>query len=233
MRLRWAEAGTTMLDDPIWSALTSRHASFALGTGRVKRYPADVAPFLGTAGDGPVAGGEADFPAAPGEVLFMAADDPSPPPGWEVERRSSLYQMVRERRAGPSAAGDDWSVLGPGDVPDMLELTALAFPGYFRRRTIEMGMYVGVRREGRLVAMAGQRMFLDGFREVSGVCTHPDHRGRGHASRLINLVVDDILRDGLTPFLHVDASNDGARAAYEKLGFAVRRELTLLRVKRV
>jgi ribosomal protein S18 acetylase RimI-like enzyme len=219
-----------MLDDPIWNALATRHACFALGSGRVKRYPADVAPFLATAGG--VEPGEAADLATPGEVLFMVAADPSPPPGWEVERRSSLHQMVSERRGGPSAAGDDGTVLGPGDVPDMLGLTALTFPGYFRRRTIEMGMYVGVRREGRLVAMAGQRMFLDGFREVSGVCTHPDHRGQGLASRLINRVVDDILRDGLTPFLHVDASNDGARAAYEKLGFVVRRELTLLRVRR-
>jgi ribosomal protein S18 acetylase RimI-like enzyme len=219
-----------MLDDPIWSALTTRHASFALGGKAVKRYPADVAPFLATAGE--VDPGEASEPATPGEVLFMAAVDPSPPPGWEVERRSSLHQMVCQTPAGLSGAGDDGSVLGPDDVPDMLELTALAFPGYFRRRTIEMGMYVGVRREGRLVAMAGQRMFLDGFREVSGVCTHPDHRGQGHASRLINRVVDDIVRDGLTPFLHVDASNDGARAAYEKLGFVVRRELTLLRIRR-
>lgn len=220
-----------MLDDPIWSALTTRHASFALGGRRVKRYPADVAPFLATVGGGDDV--EASEPAPPGEVLFLAAVDPSPPSGWEVERRSSLYQMVYSRRIAPAAADDDGSILGSDDVSQMLELTALTFPGYFRRRTIEMGMYVGVRRGGRLVAMAGQRMFLDGFREVSGVCTHPDHRGQGHASRLISRIVADILHDGLTPFLHVDASNDGARAAYEKLGFVVRRELTLLRVRRL
>ncbi|MDR3620574.1 MAG: GNAT family N-acetyltransferase [Paludisphaera borealis] len=222
-----------MLDNPVWNALATRHAHFALGAGRVKRYPADVAPFLATAGADAVDRDESADLATPGEALYLMEVNPSPPAGWEVERRSALLQMVHERRVGATPIGDDYSVLGTGDVPDMLELTALAFPGYFRSRTIEMGAYFGVRRDGRLVAMAGQRMFLDGYREVSGVCTHPDHRGRGHASRLITLVVDEILRDGLTPFLHVAGDNAGARTAYEKLGFVVRRELSLLRVRRL
>lgn len=221
-----------MLDNPVWNALATRHARFALGDGRVKRYPADVAPFLATAGAEPLDRDEAADLATPGEILFMLGAEPLPPAGWEVERRSSLSQMVCERRVVAAAVGEDDSVLGPSDVPDMLELTSLAFPGYFRPRTIEMGTYFGVRRAGRLVAMAGQRMFLDGYREVSGVCTHPDHRGQGHASRLITLVVDEMLRDGLTPFLHVDGANSGARIAYEKLGFVVRRDLSLLRVRR-
>ncbi len=77
------------------------------------------------------------------------------------------------------------AVLGPDDVPDMLALTAQVFPGYFRQRTIELGTYLGVRREGRLIAMAGQRMGLTGYSELNGICTHPDHQGQGHARRLV------------------------------------------------
>jgi ribosomal protein S18 acetylase RimI-like enzyme len=221
-----------MLDNPIWNALATRHAHFAFGSDCVKRYPADVAPFIAVGGNEAVDHDESADLATPGETLYTVGAE-SPPAGWEVERRSSVLQMVFEGRVGPAADGEGCVVLGPGDVPDMLSLTALVFPGYFRPRTIEMGTYRGVRRDGRLVAMAGQRMFLGDYREVSGVCTHPDHRGRGHASRLISLVVDEMLRDGLTPFLHVDAENAGAKIAYEKLGFVARRELTLLRVRRL
>ncbi len=222
-----------MLDNPVWNALTTRHAGFALGDGRVKRYPADVAPFLATAGTEAVVDDESADLATPGETLYMMAAAPTPPPGWEVDRRVLLRQMVCGRRVGAPAAGEDCIVLGRADAADMLELTALAFPGFFRPRTIEMGTYFGVRREGELVAMAGQRLFLDGHREVSGVCTHPDHRGRGLARRLILRVVAEILDQGLTPFLHVGSDNDGARATYEKLGFVVRRDLSLLLVRRV
>jgi ribosomal protein S18 acetylase RimI-like enzyme len=222
-----------MLDNPVWNALTTRHAGFALGDGRVRRYPADVAPFLATAGTGEVVDDESAGLATPGETLYMMAAEPTPPAGWEVDRRASLRQMVCERRVAAPPAGEDCVVLGPEDAADMLELTALAFPGFFRPRTIEMGTYLGVRREGELVAMAGQRLFMDGHREVSGVCTHPEHRGRGLARRLIVRVVAEILDHGLTPFLHVGSDNVGARTTYEKLGFVARRDLLLLRVRRV
>jgi GNAT superfamily N-acetyltransferase len=232
-----------MLDNPIWGALTTRHAGFALGDNRLRRYPADMAPFLAAADGEREAvdddqteargrGGTAD-PSTSGETLSMMAADPILPEGWEVDARASLCQMVCERRGGAAAEGGDCVVLGPDDVAEMLELTAIAFPGFFRSRTIEMGAYYGVRRSGRLVAMAGQRLFLDGCREVSGVCTHPEHRGKGFARRLVALVVDDVVSRGLTPFLHVGAENLGARATYEKLGFVARRDLILLRVRRI
>lgn len=220
------------LDNPIWNALATRQAHFALGGGKARRYPADVAPFLATEGEGPVGVDDVAGLATPGETLYLIGVDPSPPPGWEVERRSSLYQMVCGRRERGAATDGEVSVLGPGDVPDMLALTALAFPGYFRPRTIAMGTYLGIRRDGRLVAMAGQRMFLDDYRELSGICTHPDHRGRGLARRLIARLLDETFGAGLTPFLHVDAGNAAARSAYEAMGFVVRRELAFLRVRR-
>jgi GNAT superfamily N-acetyltransferase len=223
-----------MLDNPAWNSLVGRQAHLALGSGRVRRYPADVAPFLATGGDGPGGRDEMADLAAPGEWLYMVAAEPSPPPGWQVERTSAVSQMVGDRPI-ETTAGAEGSALGPDDVPDMLELTALAFPGFFRPRSIAMGTYLGIREEdgGRLVAMAGLRMAPEGYREISGICTHPAHRGRGHARRLVARLVYEILGLGLRPFLHVDGANAGAHAAYEKLGFAPRRDLTLLRVRRL
>ncbi len=106
------------------------------------------------------------------------------------------------------------------------------FPGYFRQRTIELGTYLGVRREGRLIAMAGQRMGLTGYSELSGICTHPDHQGQGHARRLVTRLVNATFREGLVPFLHVYSDNLGAKAAYEKLGFVTRCDLPLACIRR-
>jgi predicted GNAT family acetyltransferase len=113
-----------------------------------------------------------------------------------------------------------WITLGPADLEEMIALVELTQPGPFARRTPEMGRYIGIRDGGRLVAMAGERMHLDGYTEVSAVCTHPDHRGRGYARMLVSEIGRGIVERGETPFLHVYATNAVAIATYEKLGFA-------------
>lgn len=221
------------LDNPIWAALGTRQAHFAVGGGAARRFPADMGPFLAIEAAGPEAVAAMGRLAAPGEVLNLAGVVPDAPEGWAVEVDAAVAQMVCERRAGAEVDHGEVVALGEGDVPAMLALTGLVYPGYFRRRTIAMGTYLGVRREGALVAMAGQRFCLDGYREISGVCTHPTARGQGLASRLVGRLVEATFAEGLVPFLHVDAANAGARAAYEKLGFVVRRDLRLLRVRRL
>ena len=221
-----------MLDNPIWSALTTRHARFAVGGERLKRYPADVAPFVATDDTGGVAADALSALTEPGETLYLVGEPPALPPGWEVERRPPVLQMVCGGRIDASTDEGASAILGPGDVPEMLGLTSLVFPGYFRPGTVGLGTYLGVRDSGRLVAMAGLRLALDGFSEISGICTHPDHRGRGHARRLVARLVDEVFGEGRTPFLHVDSGNVGARLAYEKLGFLPRRELPLTRITR-
>jgi predicted GNAT family acetyltransferase len=122
-------------------------------------------------------------------------------------------------------------ILGPEDVPELLELTRRTQPGPFRPRTIELGSYLGVRRDGALVAMAGQRLHPPGWTEISAVCTHPDHRGQGLASALVRALGHEIRGRGERPFLHAAATNDTAIALYESLGFAVRRAVTFLAVE--
>jgi predicted GNAT family acetyltransferase len=144
--------------------------------------------------------------------------------------QAPLAQMVLSQPIAATPAGPEPVILGAADVPDMLDLTERTRPGPFGPRTIELGRYIGVRSDGALTAMAGERMRFDRFVEVSAICVDPAHRGKGLAASLMVLLIQDIQAKGLTPFLHVFADNAGAIALYEKLGFVVRRTLNLIRL---
>jgi ribosomal protein S18 acetylase RimI-like enzyme len=209
------------LDNPVLSSLTGPHARFAERCGTVLRYPVDVCPFLAM----PDEPGEADWAdaarlAGPGGWLPLAAARFQPPPGWEVMVIGEGFQMTGDHL---DVTADPESVpLGPADVPEMLELTARTKPGPFLPRTIEMGTYLGIRRDGKLVAMAGERLHPAGWTEISAVCTDEAWRGQGFAARLI-LALGARIR-GEIPFLHALTTNP-AIGLYEKLGFRNRREL--------
>ena len=184
-------------------------------------------------------GGPANVEAL--EALVDAGDDmalvgphmPRLGSRWETIHASELTQMVREERA-PLAEDDlDVVALGPGDVDEMLALVALTQPGPFRARTIELGRFIGIRERGALAAMAGERTWIGDWREVSGVCTHPDAQGRGYARALIARVVNRMLRARQTPFLHVESVNARAIDVYRGLGFAVRTCFPLFAARRL
>lgn len=214
------------LDDPIGSALRSRHAALATADGRALRYPADVAPF----GSLPFDATEDDWAAlarlAAGDLLALfVPNDFEVAPGWETRFEIGLTQMTDDDVVIDMGAERDADVvdLGSADVAEMLRLTALTRPGPFLPRTVELGGYVGVAEEGRLLAMAGRRLSLDGWVEVSAVCTDPAARGRGYAAKVVGEVVRGIRRGGDRAFLHV-AEGNPARAVYERLGFVARRD---------
>jgi len=133
-------------------------------------------------------------------------------------------------RLAPVAASVDLVPLGAADAPEMLALATLTEPGPFGPRTHELGGFLGVKLDGRLVAMAGERMKPEGFTEVSGVCTHPDHRGHGYAAMLSTAVAERVLARGETPFLHAYASNTAAIGLYERLGFRLRTDVGVVRL---
>lgn len=218
------------LDRPVWSALTSRQASLAIasavGDGLAMRFDPDHALFAVARDDGAdsLAALAALVPSA-GSVGLVEAGPVALPQGVDV-RQAACVQMTT---GGLTRAGDGdvpWEPLGEADAADMLALATLTEPGPFFGRTHSLGDFVGVKRDGRLVAMAGERMKPDGFTEVSGVCTHPDWRGRGYAAGLMQVVVDRILKRGETAFLHAYAANTGAIALYRSLGFAIRTPIT-------
>jgi GNAT superfamily N-acetyltransferase len=212
------------LDNPIWNALTSAHRPLARINGLAARYPGDVSPLTGLGELTPRAFEDLKALVAPGEEVALFTTAPVEVPGdWQVVKARYIDQMVCTEP--PPVSDPAFVTLGPADVPDMLALTALTEPGPFAARTHEMGHYVGVRTpDGRLAAMTGQRLGLDGFTEISAVCTHPDFQGRGYARALVAYQAARILGDGKTAFLHVKTEN-GAKAVYEKLGFRVRRPI--------
>ncbi len=214
------------LDNPVWSALTSAHASFARGDGPARRYPSAVASLSGLADGSPEAFAALGELAAPGErVGLFSTSVYDVPAGWDVLRTRWIDQMVCETPVADADA-DGIVSLGADDVPEMLALTELTEPGPFGPRTYEMGRYVGIRDGSRLVAMAGERLKLADWTEISAVCTHPDYAGRGYAGRLMRVLMAQVFAEGKAPMLHVKTEN-GAKRLYEKLGFRVRREMQL------
>jgi ribosomal protein S18 acetylase RimI-like enzyme len=221
----------TKFENPAYASLCGAHAELAQVQGRARRYPAEVAPFLAL----PSPPSAADWQDAatlvpPGTYVAGRYGGAEPPDGWRAVQAFELVQMVEDRVVGVYCA--EAIMLGGADVPEMLELVAETEPGPFLQRTIELGDYLGIPRDGALVAMAGERFRLDGWTEISAVCTKPDHRGQGLASRLVGALVARIHRRGECAFLHVISTNTSAIKLYQALGFRVRQHATLTIVTR-
>lgn len=221
------------LDHPIRNSLASGWADHAQGDERARRIDPLYGPFAAVADDSDrsLAALAALVPDA-GELWLVDETPPICPPGLNVTRTAILVQMVAAAITPSAKAAPDWSLLTEADAPAMRTLALLTKPGPSHPLTHRLGRFVGVRDNGRLVAMAGERMRLPGFAEVSGVCTHPDFRGRGHAGALMRIVAQAMLDRGETPFLHAYASNTGAIALYETLGFRVRAEMHMMVITR-
>jgi predicted GNAT family acetyltransferase len=211
------------LDNIIWKALTTRHAEFAESFNQARRFIPEVSPLAAFCE--PTAEG---YESLAGLVnkhgtigLFLEAPY-QPHPGWSFLAGAPMPEMVYEGNSVPlSSSSSDPEIieLSAADVPDMIALTAITKPGPFHKRTHELGVYLGIRRDGKLVAMAGERLKIPGYTEVSAVCTHPEHTGHGYARILMAEVMRRILRRGETPILHVRQDNVRAIELYERLGF--------------
>ncbi len=214
-----------LLESPPWSALTTTHTAFALSNDLARRYPPDIAPMAGLRESSDRALGALAALMGPGDIVGVFGPEPiTEARGLVVVAHKSIQQMTYEGYEGSGCTGYT-NELTPADVPDMLDLAKLTQPGPFAARAIVLGSYVGIRSEGQLIAMAGERMRFDGFTEISAVCTHPEHRGRGHASSLVGALIRQITARNETPFLHLYSDNTRAAALYMKLGFAHRRKL--------
>ena len=225
---------SSMLDNPIWHALQSQHRSFRQEHGLAARYPADITVFVGLAESTSDAFADLAKLVQPGETVALSTAEPlDVPADWEVLRSRQVDQMVCEHLEGPVTTPD--LQLEMADVPEMLALAAATEPGPFASGTIKMGRYYGIRspENGRLAAMAGERLRLTGHTEISAVCTDPAFRGKGLARILVAGLAAKVLAEGSTPFLHVKTEN-GAKKLYEALGFRVRRavQLTVIRPSR-
>ncbi|PYC63430.1 GNAT family N-acetyltransferase [Micromonospora arborensis] len=219
-----------LLDNPVWAALTGPHRGIAEIHGRAARYQPDVAPFTCVSSDDdPDVWDDLAALVGPGAVVAVTGTAEPLPRGWTVDADIAGVQMIDVE---VDAADDPEAVrLTASDLPEMVSLIARTQPGPFLPRTVELGTYLGLRRDGALVAMAGERVHPPGWTEISAVCTAPEVRGQGLATRLVQAVAAGIRARGERPFLHAAASNTTAIRLYESIGFTLRRHTTFRAVR--
>ncbi|MDZ4811939.1 MAG: GNAT family N-acetyltransferase [Pseudomonadota bacterium] len=219
------------LDNPFWSSLRSRHRELALCAGEVARFPAEMAPFLGIAHVEAEVSDAIESLVAPGESVYLLGVAPGLPDLWQLEAFRPLAQMICAQTIA-IIDGPEVIELTQAHRADVLALTALVYPHYFRERTMALGRYFGIYQEGRLAAMIGERLATLTHQEISAVCTHPDFNGRGFARRLVARLSNDNLDRGRIPFLHVSHENLRAKTLYEQMGFHVRRDIPFWSLRR-
>ena len=213
------------LDQPIWSALTSRQKPLAEGGERALRYPPAIGPFADLIDMSPQSFAELGAMMSGSEIsVLFTPDAVAVPDGFKILLADTGEQMIGTP-AESALAGVEIVMLGAADVPDMMALVELTKPGPFGLRTHELGTFLGIRIDGQLVAMTGERMKPGNYTEMTAVCVHPSHRGRGYAQALLGAVGRQIVARGEIPFLHVFSSNASAIALYRRQGMEIRRRL--------
>jgi ribosomal protein S18 acetylase RimI-like enzyme len=218
-----------ILDNAAWAALSGPHAHLAERVGRAARYPTDVSPFAALADHAdPRSWDDLAALVGPDAVTPVTAVQ-AVPESWTIEQGGDGVQLIAT--ALHSEPAPEAVRLGLADVPEIFGLIALTRPGPFLPRTVELGTYLGIREGGRLIALAGERLRPPGWTEISAVCTHPDHRGRGLATRLVRAVAAGIRERGDIPFLHAAADNTNAIRLYESIGFTLRRRTRFVLVR--
>jgi GNAT superfamily N-acetyltransferase len=218
--------------NPVWHALRTKHRHIAVSNGDACRYPADVAPFAALAIPSVAAMQSLHSLLVPGEYVWIIGESYARTSELALAETLECLQMVLPDKVTPPVPAFDIVPLSCANASEMVALTDLAFPGFFRRRTCEMGSYYGVRAGGELIAMGGERLTLVGYPEISGVCTHPQHRGQGLAAGLIWHLARNHRNSGAVSWLHVSATNHHAIELYLRLGFRMVRKVTLHRVAR-
>jgi GNAT superfamily N-acetyltransferase len=224
-----------LLSNPYWSALCTEQAHCAIGGPQAKRFPAGVVPFAGVAHAGPEALAALFALLAPGESIYVTSAVPLVFPGLTQVLELPGVQMIYPAGLVPPKSTETVRIepLGEEHIPEMIALKAIAFPGYFGPRAAGLGSFFGIRVKGALVAMAGERLMLPDMREISAVCTHPEHLGNGYAAALIRHLLRAHAATGISSFLQATADNARAIALYERLGFVKTRELVWRKMRRV
>lgn len=221
------------LDNPIYHALNTAHGHFAAGIDEVKYYLKDIAAFAGLKDNSPenlqtlyeISEADSLFVIFSKEPLTIANP-------WNLLLQINMFQLVYEGQNVSKSTSESLTDLDHSHVAEMTALVELTKPGPFLAKTIELGNYTGIFAENRLIAMAGHRFFPTPYREVSAVCTHPDHLGKGYAFKILQEQIKRILNRAEIPFLHVKNDNLGAIKLYQKLGFKIRTEMTAYVIKK-
>ncbi|HVW98337.1 MAG TPA: GNAT family N-acetyltransferase [Mucilaginibacter sp.] len=222
-----------LLDNPAWNAYRSGNKDLATGNEQALYLPLDISPFAGMK-ENSAEDFEQLHNISPGNAAFgvITPDTLNVPAGWTILNRMEVLQMTNEVKPSERRIDNELVALGGEHVPAMLALTKLTNPGPFSARTIEFGHYRGIFEGSELIAMAGQRLNPTPYAEISAVCTHPDHTGKGYAADLMSYQINRIKAAGGIPFLHVLRTNERAIGLYRSLGFTGRSELYVYVIKK-
>lgn len=222
------------LDNPIYHALISGHQSISKGTAAVKYYVETIAAFAGLK-ENSAENLAVLYQISPADSVFVifSKNQFQIPQQWQLLMHIDMYQLVYDSKEIPMINQKNWMDLSIKHVPEMKALVELTKPGPFLDRTIEFGNYTGIFQQDQLVAMAGHRFNPAPYREISAVCTHPNHLGQGYAFAILQEQIKRILLRNEIPFLHVKSDNDAAVKLYQKLGFVIRTEMIAYVIKKV
>jgi len=215
------------LDNLVWNCLSETHRNFALDYGTLKCYHPDFAPFGAVVGDSDIGFQLAEHAKIAGS-FFVLGEKPRFSAQIQFKGELLCAQMVAENPV-------DWPIeeaivlLNGRYEEELFAFMQSFYPSYFKRKTMLLGDYFGIFKENELVAVTGERMQMNDFAEVSAVVTHTEHQGKGYAKQLITHVVNNIFQKNKTPFLHTNADSAKNIGLYEKLGFKLRREISLWR----
>jgi ribosomal protein S18 acetylase RimI-like enzyme len=220
------------LDNPIWNSLNTVDAKLNRGTESIAIYSPEVSPFVGLK-NWDITSQEHLFDYLPAgrTVSTLVAEPFLLTKNWELVFSLGLYQMVCSKPKPYIGPKEDLKALGEVQIPAMIELTGMTKPGPFMQRTIDFGNYVGIFEKEQLIAMAGERLHLTDYTEISAVCTHPSFTGKGYAAMLVNQLSNHIQKTGKTAFLHVRQDNLRAISLYQGLGFDIRTEIYFAVIK--
>jgi len=223
-----------ILDNPAWNALINGNNQFSNGNESAKYFNEEISPFIGLK----------EYSQENFDILYDMIPHDSPvgfvvpgeiqvPDTWKVLGKISAYQMIYNLPSILAKIEIEPIPLTKEHVPEMLALTKLTNPGPFAERTIEFGNYQGIFDNGKLAAMAGQRLNPLPYAEISAVCTHPDHLSKGYARQLLQSQIQRIKAASGIPFLHVRNDNERAIKVYENSGFSTRKEMYFYFIKKI
>jgi predicted GNAT family acetyltransferase len=227
-----AELPKSIFANLIWHSIQTKHPHLGVSVGAACRYLSEVAPFAAIVEPSTTALHQLSSILTTGESLWVMGESLPPVAELSYEETLECLQMVLPEEVSVPDPTIEIVPLSGANAAEMVALTTLAFPGFFRSRTCEMGSYYGIRSEGELIAMGGERLMLEGYSEISGVCTHPKHRGKGYAASIIWHLVRNHRRDGIVSWLHVAARNQNAIELYRRMGFTMVRHVMLHRIRR-
>ncbi len=218
--------------NPLWFSLCDRLSTFARGSAQAKRFDPAVLPFVAVADDSAESSHHLDQITTIGDDVFVVGVIPALSAAWQLRYEGEVAQMIFDHVAPKPSQRYRSQALAHAEVHDMLALTGAAYPGFFRARTQEVGEFYGIYQDGQLVSMLGTRMQFGPFCEITTICTHPDHTGKGYSSQLVAEMISRIQSQGRTAFLHVDCSNTHAMSVYQHAGFREFNRVHMVHVER-